>query len=219
MAWGVWRVPEDELDVLGDVSGLDVMEFGCGAAQWSIALAARGARVTGLDLSDRQLAHARGLSRAAGVELALVQSDGGRLPFADRSFDVVFCDHGAMTFGDPDFTVPEASRVLRSGGRFAFCMATPLLDVCWDAETEEVAERLVEHYFELRQWQEGGKIGFQRTYGDWIRLFRSNGLVVEDLVEIRAPEHGETSYHDFVPREWARRWPAEHIWKARKSQP
>ncbi len=38
-AWGVWRIPETELGVLGDVSGLDVLELGCGAAQWSIALA------------------------------------------------------------------------------------------------------------------------------------------------------------------------------------
>ncbi|MEA2216133.1 MAG: hypothetical protein QOK19_1694, partial [Solirubrobacteraceae bacterium] len=48
-AWGVWQIPESELQVLGDVAGLDVLEFGCGAAQWSIALKGQGARVTGLD--------------------------------------------------------------------------------------------------------------------------------------------------------------------------
>ena len=58
-AWGLWQRPESELDVLGEVAGRDVLEFGCGAAQWSIALAERGARMTGLDLSERQLAHAR----------------------------------------------------------------------------------------------------------------------------------------------------------------
>jgi SAM-dependent methyltransferase len=219
MAWGVWRIPEVELGVLGDVSGRDVLEFGCGAAQWSIALAASGARATGFDLSDRQLIHARRLSRESGVDLALVQANGELLPFPDGSFDVVFCDHGAMTFGDPRRTVPEASRVLRAGGLLAFCMATPILDLCWDHRTEEVADRLVEDYFALHQWRDGGKVGFQRSYGEWIRLFTANGLVVEDLVEIRAPVHGETSYDDFVPREWARRWPAEHIWKVRRATP
>ena len=38
LAWGVWQIPEAELGVLGDVRGLDILEFGCGAAQWSIAL-------------------------------------------------------------------------------------------------------------------------------------------------------------------------------------
>lgn len=33
-AWGVWSIPEEEIDVLGDVAGLDVLEFGCGATQW-----------------------------------------------------------------------------------------------------------------------------------------------------------------------------------------
>ena len=49
-AWGVWGVPESELGVLGDVDGRDVLELGCGAAQWSVGLAHRGARAVGLDL-------------------------------------------------------------------------------------------------------------------------------------------------------------------------
>jgi len=36
------------------------------------------------------------------------------------SFDIVFCDHGAMTFADRHRTVPQAARVLRPGGLFAF---------------------------------------------------------------------------------------------------
>jgi hypothetical protein len=33
-AWGMWRVPEAELNVIGDPSGLDVLELGCGTAYW-----------------------------------------------------------------------------------------------------------------------------------------------------------------------------------------
>jgi hypothetical protein len=42
LAWGIWRIPESDLRVLGDVGGQEVLELGCGAAQWSIALAERG---------------------------------------------------------------------------------------------------------------------------------------------------------------------------------
>jgi 2-polyprenyl-3-methyl-5-hydroxy-6-metoxy-1,4-benzoquinol methylase len=58
-AWGLWQIHESELKVLGEVTDRDVLELGCGAAQWSIALHALGARVTGLDNSSRQLEHAR----------------------------------------------------------------------------------------------------------------------------------------------------------------
>lgn len=43
LAWGVWQIPESELGVPGDVRGLDILELGCGAAQWSIALCDYGA--------------------------------------------------------------------------------------------------------------------------------------------------------------------------------
>ncbi|HEX8133087.1 MAG TPA: hypothetical protein VF880_06630 [Actinomycetes bacterium] len=44
MGWGTWFLPESELRVLGEVAGRDVLELGCGSAQWSIALARAGAR-------------------------------------------------------------------------------------------------------------------------------------------------------------------------------
>jgi hypothetical protein len=53
-------------------------------------------------------------------------------------------------------------------------------------------------------------------YGDWIRLFRRSGLVVEDLVEIRPPEGATSTYRDAADLLWARDWPMEQIWKVRK---
>jgi ubiquinone/menaquinone biosynthesis C-methylase UbiE len=119
MAWGVWQLPESELHVLGDVREKDVLELGCGAAQWSIALHALGARVTGLDNSSVQLEHARALMAQTGTEFPLVHASAETTPFADASFDVIFCDHGAMAFADPSRTVPEAARLLRAGGLLA----------------------------------------------------------------------------------------------------
>jgi hypothetical protein len=59
-------------------------------------------------------------------------------------------------------------------------------------------------------------VEFQLAYGEWIRLFRSNGFEVLDLVELRPPARPRTTYPDFAPVTWARRWPAENIWKLRK---
>ena len=70
-AWGVWRIPEDDLRALGDTTGLDVLEYGCGAAQWSLALARDGTRAIGLDQSTGQLRHAAAANHTQGDAVAL----------------------------------------------------------------------------------------------------------------------------------------------------
>jgi SAM-dependent methyltransferase len=212
LAWGVWSIPESELNVLGDVAGKDVLEFGCGAAQWSIGLTKLGARCVGLDNSERQLAHARRAMAASCVDFPLVHASAEAVPLPDASFDIVFCDHGAMTFADPDRTVPEAARLLRPGGRFAFDAHTPIQFICYNDATTQVGETLHANYFETTSDDDGECVAFTRTYGDWIRLFRRNGLTILDLLELRAPEGAVSSYRDYVGYDWARKWPAEQIW-------
>jgi hypothetical protein len=58
-------------------------------------------------------------------------------------------------------------------------------------------------------------VEFHLGYGDWIRLLRANGFEILDLVELRPPA-GATTAYDWVTPEWARRWPSEEVWKARK---
>jgi SAM-dependent methyltransferase len=217
--WGVWGIPERDLGVLGDVAGLDVLELGCGGAQWSIALAKRGARCTGLDLSEAQLAFAREKVAGERVEVRLVHASAHETGLESSSYDLVFADHGAPTFTDPRRLVPEVARLLRPGGRFVFDIATPWLDVCRDPATDRVSPALQVDYFGLHRVPAVGvddAVSFQLGYGDWIRLFRESGLTIEDLVELRPPEGAWTSYEGYAPVEWARRWPAEHIWKVAK---
>ena len=217
-AWGAWRIPESELRVLGDVSGLDVLELGCGAGQWSIALASDGARPVGLDQSLVQLKHARANCDSARATVPLVAASGEATPFRAASFDVVFCDHGAMSFCNPAVTVPEAARLLRPGGLLAFCHATPLLYLTWDTRREHQDTRLHRSYWDLGRMDFGdGTIDFQLPHGEWIRLLRDHGFGIEDLIELRTPDDATTTYIDFAPADWARRWPAEQIWRARKS--
>jgi SAM-dependent methyltransferase len=216
LRWGVWQLPEAELRVLGDVAGRDVLELGCGAAQWSILLSKQGARVVGLDNSERQLEHARERLAAAGLDLPLVLAAAESIPFPDESFDVVFCDHGAMSFADPLLVVPEVARVLRPGGLFAFSHLTPLAWICVD-ENDEIQERLVMDYFGIHRYDDtDGSVHFQLPYGGWIRLFRGKGFTVEELIEVRPPEGAPSTYLTPAETACARRWPMEEIWKVRK---
>ena len=216
LAWGVWRIPEQELGVLGDLTGLDVLEYGCGGAQWSIALAPAGARPVALDQSRAQLHHARMAMHRAAVAVPLVCASGESVPLTDQSFDVVFCDHGAMSFCDPDRSLAEVARLLRPGGRLAFSHSTPWPYLTWNPKRERVGRRLRGRYFGMRKFaSDEGTVDFQLPYGEWNRRFRAHGFAVEDLIELQAPKDATTTYSDFDAR-WARRWPAEQIWKVRK---
>lgn len=215
-AWGAWRVPEAELRLLPDVAGKDVLELGCGAAQWSIWLAAHGATVTGIDLSSRQLAHARWNVARAGVTVRLVQGSAERLPFLDHTFDLALSDHGAMGWGHPDWTLPEAARVLRAGGTLIFCDTAPLFNMCWDDDLGAPQDRLVNDYVAVNSHaSDDGSVSFTLSDGEWVRRFCQHGFVVEALEEPLAPP-GTVSAFWPQATPWARRWPGVRIWKARQ---
>ena len=218
LAWGVWQVPETELRVLDDVAGKDVLELGCGAAEWSRALTRLGARCVGLDNSEARLAHAREAVEHDGLDVRLVHASAESVPLPDASFDLVIADWGAPTFADPNLLVPEVARLLRPGGLFAFSGGTAIEWICYDPGSEHPVPRLVHDYFRIHRWDdEDGSVTFMLGYGDWIRLFRRSGFVIEDLVEIRPPEGATSPYRDATDYEWARSWPMEQIWKVRKA--
>lgn len=216
-AWGVWSLPEEELNVLGDVAGKDVLELGCGAAQWGIVLARRGARVVGLDVSERQLEHARAALAEAGLGFPLVCAGAEAVPLPDASFDVVVSDWGATAFCDPYAWVPEAARLLRPGGLLAFSGATPLSWLCLDLDNDTWDERLHRDCFGLHRFElPDGTVEFMLPTGEWIRLFRATGFAIEDLLELRPPEGATSTFRDERGLAWARKWPLEQIWKVRK---
>jgi hypothetical protein len=80
-----------------------------------------------------------------------------------------------------------------------------------------VKRELLRDQFDLHRfdWPDDGNVEFHLGHGDWIRLFRSSGLEVLDLLELRPPA-GATTRYDFVTLEWARRWPSEELWRVRK---
>jgi SAM-dependent methyltransferase len=220
LGWGVWDILEDRVHALGDVSGLDALELGCGACQFGIKVATRGARVVGLDFSAKQLAAAPSNFDETGVRFPLVRASAEELPFADESFDLIFCDHGATSFTDPALTIPGCARVLRPGGLLVFSINTPFISVCWGDDDAPPGRELRRPYFGDRrrvlQDETGPLVEFRPTYGEWIRLFRSSGLTIEDLIELRPEPDADTTYVDYAPLEWARDYPGEHIWKARR---
>jgi SAM-dependent methyltransferase len=220
VVWGTWAIPEDEVHALGDLAGLRALELGCGAGQFGINLVKRGADVIGLDFSENQLAAARANIAETGERFPLVRANAEELPFADASFDLVVCDHGATSFTDPRETIPECARVLRSGGRLVFNIATPWVAVCWPDDDDPADRELHRPYFGLgrSEVEEEGTttVEWYLGYGAWIRVFRDAGLIVDDLIELRPSPDSTTTYSTYTTLDWARDFPGDHIWRVRK---
>jgi SAM-dependent methyltransferase len=220
ITWGVFGIPESQVRALGDVTGKDAVELGCGTAYMSAQLARRGARVVGVDPTPAQLATARRMQQEFGLDFPLVEAAAEAVPLEDASFDLVHSEYGASIWADPFQWIPEAARLLRPGGELVFLRNSTLAILC-SPDTGIVEERLMRPQFGMYRFEwpeeEGGGVEFHLSHGDWIRLLRSNGFDVLDLVELEAPASAETHrYYDYVTADWARNWPAEEIWKARK---
>ena len=218
ISWGIWAIDESELNVLGDVSGLDVVELGCGTAYFSAWLAKLGARPVGVDVTPAQLATARRMMAKTGIEFPLIEADAAETGLPDASFDLVVSEYGASIWVDPYRWIPEAARLLRPGGRLVFLCNSTLVILC-SRRRDAAKEQLVRPQFGMKrfEWPEGG-VEFHLAHGEWIDVLRENGFEIERLIEVQAPADAVTHEHyAYVTADWARNWPCEEIWSARKT--
>ena len=217
-SWGIWGVPESEAQVLPEVAGLDTVELGCGTAYVSAWLARRGARPVGVDITPAQLATARELQREHGIVFPLLEANAEAVPLPDASFDLAISEYGAAIWCDPYRWIPEAARLLRPDGRLIFLGNSTLFMLCSPEGEEPAGERLLRPHFGglgRIEWPDDGSVEFNLGHGDMIRLLRASGFEVENLVELRAPE-GAATRSRYVTLDWARRWPSEEVWIARR---
>lgn len=218
--WGIWNIPESEARLLPEkIEGLDVVELGCGTAYVSAWLARLGARVTGVDNSEEQLKTARALQAEHGLSFTLIHGDAERTPLPDASFDLAISEYGASIWCDPYRWIPEASRLLRPNGLLIFLVNGTILFLCMtDDDNVPASSHLLRDYFGMHRFEfpnGDGSVEFHLGYGDWIRLLRGSGFEVENLIELRPPKGAMTPW-PFVKEDWARRWPSENVWIARK---
>ena len=157
------------------------------------------------------------MQRETGIEFPLIEAVGENVPLPDSSFDLVLSEYGASLWAYPYRWVPEAARLLRPDGRLVFLTNSTISVLCMTMDA--VGEQLVRPQFELGrfEWPDTQEVEFHLAHSDWIDLLRANGFEVERLVELYAQPDSEThTYYKYVTAEWARQWPPEEAWAARK---
>jgi SAM-dependent methyltransferase len=220
ITWGLFEVSEREIGVLGDVANRDVVELGCGTAYFSAWLARRGARSVGVDLSPAQLATARRCQQECSLHFPLVEASAEAVPLIGGRFDLVLSEYGASVWCDPSRWVREAARLLRPGGRLVFLTNSVLAALCVPADEGVAEERLCRPQRGMNRvhWS-GGGIEYHPSHGDWVRILRANGFVIEQLRELYAPIHAEVpEYYEIASIDWAAKWPIEDLWSAHLSE-
>jgi SAM-dependent methyltransferase len=118
---------EDDLRVLGDVTGKRVLDLGCGDGQAAVAFALRGATTIAVDASVRMLDRARTLAESAAVRVEWHQGDVADLAFLRaESIDLVFSAYSLGEVGDLQRVFRQVHRVLKNRGAFVFSYEHPI---------------------------------------------------------------------------------------------
>lgn len=222
-SWGIWGIPESELLLLPpEMAGMDAIELGCGTAYVASWMARRGANVTGIDVSEHQLATAGRLSAEHDIDLTLVHGNAETVDCPDESFDFAISEYGAALWCDPYVWIPEAYRLLRPGGELVFLSNSVFVQLCSPSDGSlPVTKQLERDYFSIYRvdWREAkddpGGIEFNLPISTWFRLFRETGFEVVDFLELRAPHTGP-ELNCFATADWAHDYPSEQVWKVRK---
>lgn len=189
----------EDLELLGDVAGADVLELGCGGGQCAVALAERGANLTGIDLSVAQLAHARDLVAEHGVDVDLVQGDVTDLgAFEDEAFDVAFNAYVFQWVEDLAACFEETYRVLRPGGRFVFTTPHPFERIV-DSDTHRVEGSYFDtgRHVVVDERRDANLVTYRSTVSDYY-----NGLVGAGFDVERMLEPGSSDPETYEPGPW-----------------
>src|SRR6202012_2739602 len=218
-SWGIFSVPESEVGMLPrEIDGRDSIELGCGTRYVSAWLARRGARPVGIDNSDAQLATARALQREFDLDFPLLHGNAEQVPYRDESFDLAISEYGASIWCDPYAWIPEAARLLRPGGELVFLANSILSILCgFDDDQKPAGDQLLLPLFGLHrvEWEDEPSVESHLPQGKMVDLLRTSGLTVEELIEVR-PAADATTRYKHISLDWARRFPCEEVWRARK---
>jgi SAM-dependent methyltransferase len=220
--WCPEGLREEEAGLLGEVSGRDVAEIGCGAASCTRWLAAQGARAVGVDLSSGMLRHAAAGNTRTGIGVPLVQANAECLPLASARFDIACSAFGAVPFvASLESVFAEVARILRPGGHWVFAVTHPLRWIFPDdpgpnglTATQPYFDRTP--YVEVDGSGRATYVEYHRTLGDYVRALTTTGLRLNDLIEPEWPAGHDRTWGQWSPLR-GKLFPGTAIFCARKA--
>lgn len=126
---GQTSLKEVELDLLGDVMGMDILHLQCHFGQDSLSLARMGANVTGVDLSDVAIERAIAFNEQLGLNANFICSDVYALPNVhQKQYDIVFTSYGVLGWlPDMQKWASVVAHFLKPGGKLFLVELHPVV--------------------------------------------------------------------------------------------
>lgn len=182
------------LALAGEVRDSRILDIACGQGVVARELARVGAKVTGVDLSEKLLSIARRYEDREPLGVVYLHDDAESLAQLETgTFDGAVCIMALMDIADPAAALQASRRVLRAGGWLVIAMTHPCFEVPdgrWVTREDGRPAREVTGYFSEGFWRssnpEGvrGQVGaYHRTLGTYINAFAGAGYCIERMVE------------------------------------
>lgn len=183
-----------ELNMLGDIKGKSILHLQCHFGQDSLSMARMGAKVTGVDLSDKAIAKANELAEQMQLDASFICCDLYDLPkHLSQQFDIVFTTYGTIGWlPDLDKWAAIVSRYLKPGGHFIFVEFHPVIWMFDDA-----VEKVGYNYFNagpIEESQEGTYadknapmkveyVGWNHSISEVVNNLIKHGIEIKNLDE------------------------------------
>jgi SAM-dependent methyltransferase len=182
------------LQLIGDVTSLQLLDLACGHGRLSRELARRGARVVGVDISAALLGVARAHELKQPLHVSYIQADGSSAALEGTIFGGVTCSFGLSDIDDLDGAIATVTRVLRPGGFFAFSLLHPCFPG-WEAQGAAPSWSPERGYYAEGWWRPSSpahglrpRVGANhRMLSSYLNTFARHQLVMEQMVEPPPP--------------------------------
>jgi SAM-dependent methyltransferase len=169
-----------ELDLLGDVTGKSILHLQCHFGQDSISLSRMGAKVTGIDLSDKAIDAAKDLAKKCGTDTEFICTDVYNLPnVLNEKFDIVFTSYGTIGWlPDLERWANVVSHFMKADGEFVMAEFHPVVWM-YDDNFDDVTY----HYFNEKPIIETSEGTYANTAADIVQDYISWNHPLSDVLQ------------------------------------
>ena len=208
--------------MLGDIRGLEVLDLACGEGYFSRLMAAAGANVTGVDISEKMIEAARSIEEASPLGIEYHVMDASALELESGRFDLVHCSMAFMDIIEYEKAIGEASRILKEGCRFIFSIVHPCFfsartlngePMCQTERGDQKEGRRRFLYMKIydynkrhivsTNWMKDGKpylpsplANFHRTLSDYVNALGRHGFYITRMDEPLPNDEGIRVFKD-----------------------